>query len=85
MKKVCRKKATEENIWAHSLNIVTATRQLKDELDNSDLLAMYCLNHNPIPPIKVNIEVNGFIIPKEVDMGTTTSQLNWDTFQQDQY
>ena len=39
------------------------------------------LNHNLAPPIKVNIEVNGFFVPMEVDMVTSmTSLLNWDTF-----
>ena len=42
---------------------------------DSDLLAIYCLNHNPAPPIKVNIEVNGFVVPMEVDTGALTSLL----------
>ena len=39
----------------------------------------------PAPPLKVNIEVNGFVYLMEVDTGASTSQLNWDTCQQDQY
>ena len=33
------------------------------------------------PPVKVNIQVNGFAIPMEVDNDASTSLLNWDTFQ----
>ena len=42
---------------------------------DSDLLAIYFLNHKPAPPIKVNIEVNGFVVPMEVDTGALTSLL----------
>ena len=58
-----------------------AMHQLEDEVEGSNLHTIYCLNHNPAPPIKVNIEVNGFAIPMEVDTGASTSLLNWDTFQ----
>ena len=67
--KVCQKKTTEKTVRAHSSNIVMATRKLEveDEVKGSDLLAISRLYHNPAPPIKVNIEVNGFFIPMEVD------------------
>ena len=58
-----------------------ATQQLEDEVKDSDLLAVYCLNQNPTPPIKVNIKVNGFVISMEVDTDALTNLLNWDTFQ----
>ena len=78
---MCQEKTAKENVQAHSLNIVMAKHQLEDEVEDSNLLTIYCLNHSPAPPITVNNEVNGFVIPMEVDTGTTTSLLNWDTFQ----
>ena len=57
-----------------------ATHQLKDEVEDSDLLAIYRLKHNPEPPIKVKIEVNRFAILMNVDTGTLTTLLNWNTF-----
>ena len=58
-----------------------AMHQLEDEADNSDLLRTSCLNPNPTSPIKVNIEVNGFVVPMEVDISASTCLVNWDTFQ----
>ena len=73
---MCQKKTAEENVPAHSLNIVTAMHQLEGEVEDFSLLAICGLNHNPVPPIKVNTKVNGFVIPMEGDTGTSTSHLN---------
>ena len=70
-----QRKTAVENVWGHSLNVVMAMHQLEDESEDFDLLAIYCLNHNPAPPIKVNIEVNGFVVPMKVDTGALTSLL----------
>lgn len=74
--KVCRKKTAEENVRAHSSNIVTRVK-----LEDFDLLAIYRLNYKLAPPVKVNIEENRFVFPMEVNTGASTSLLNWDTFQ----
>ena len=74
---MCQKKTTKVNVQAHSSNIM-ATHQLEDEVEDSDFLTIYGLNHNPAPPIKVNIEVNRFIIPTEIVMDTSASLLNLD-------
>ena len=76
---MCQKKTAEENVPAHSLNIVTAMHQLEDEVEDFSLLAICSLKYNPAPPIKVNTKVNGFVIPMEGDMGTSTRLLNLDS------
>ena len=69
---------------AHSSNFVSAMHQLEGEVEDFSLLAICGLNHNPVPPIKVNTKVNGFVIPMEGDTGTSTSLLNLDP-PKDQY
>ena len=81
---MCRKKTAEENVPAHSSNIVTAMHQLEGKVEDFSLLAICCFNHNPAPPIKVNIKVNGFVISMEGDTCTSTSLLNLDP-PKDQY
>ena len=49
----CRKKTAEDNIRPHSLNIVRTMHQLGNEVEGSNLLVIYRLNHNPAPPTKV--------------------------------
>ena len=81
---MCQKRTAEENVPAHSSNFVTAMHQLEGEVEDFSLLTICGLNHNPAPPIKVNTKVNGFVIPMEGDMGTSTSLLNLDP-PKDQY
>ena len=75
---MCRKKTAEENVPGHFLNIVTAMHQLDGEVEDSSLLTICCLNHNPALLIKVNTKVNGFVVPMEGDTGISTSLQNLD-------
>lgn len=52
IEKVCKKKAAGKNVWQHSSNTVTETQKAEDETEDSDLLSIYCLNHNHTPLIK---------------------------------